>query len=284
MSASQELAIDPGPLTRPLPPGDLGRWLRYWDLVRRYHRYRVEGLDHLLGPSPVLIVGYHGRPVAHDICVLQNVLWDRLGYLPHGVVHAGLAQTARSKRFFEAVGAVWGDSPALVDAVARGEHLVVTPGGSKEGCRPNTQRYRVNWGRRRGYLRLALRLGLPIVPVACAGTDDAWFGLNDGDAWGRRLRLPGGLPAWLGLGLTGLWPLALPRPVRFHQLVGAPIDLRADPALDLDDPAALDVLHARVSGAVQDLLHRAQLRQEMHRHGHLATASPVALDPATATE
>jgi 1-acyl-sn-glycerol-3-phosphate acyltransferase len=272
--------IDPGPFTRPLPPGDLGRWLRLWDLVRRWHRYRVEGLEHLVEGGPALIVAYHGRPIAHDVCVLQGVLWDRLGYLPHGVVHAGLARMDRSRRFFESIGAVFGDGPALEEAVARGEHLVVTPGGSREGCRPRGQRHRVHWGGRRGYLRLALRLGLPIVPVACAGTDDAWIGLNDGDAWGRRLGLPAGVPAWLGLGLTGLWPFALPLPVPFVQVIGPRIDLRADPALDLEAPGGLDALHARVSGAVQDLLHRAELRREMARHAHFEAGGASALDRA----
>ena len=230
----------------------LGAYLAAWRFYRRYFRYSVEGFEHLTGGGSALIVGYHGRPVAYDLCILLVEVYERLGYFPHGVVHAA-AQEVRGLRWLsDGLGFVSGDGEAMARAVARGEHVVVLPGGTREGCRSFRSRYQVDWGRRMGYLRLALKYGLPVVPVAARGVDDAYLGLNDGHAWGKRLNMPARLPAWLGLGPLGPWPLSPPFPVRIKQRVGVPIHL--PPELDPRDDAAMAHWHGRVTEAVQALL------------------------------
>lgn len=224
--------------------------------LRRWHRYTCEGLDTLLGDEPFLVVGYHGRPIAHDLILLQEAILARKGYRPHAIVHRTLYDHPLSAPLFRGLGMLPGDGPELDAAVRRGEHIIVTPGGTREGLRSVRHRHQVRWGGRVGYLRLALRLGLRIVPVAAHGTDHTFIGLNDGEATARRLRLPPGYPAWLGLGLGGIWPLALPFPARFRQIVGAPIDPAAG-GLTADAPRdALLPLHRAVKDAVQGLLDR----------------------------
>ena len=66
-------------------------WLGYWRWMRRWHRYSVEGLDRLLAPGPKLVVGYHGRPVALDLCMLQSLLWDERRLLPRAIMHGTAA-------------------------------------------------------------------------------------------------------------------------------------------------------------------------------------------------
>ena len=85
-----------------------------------------------------------------------------------------------------------GDGPALAAAVRRGEHLIVTPGGAQEACRRWDDSYRVHWGEHVGYVRLAVKYGLPIVPVGAAGADGTYIGLNDGPAFGRALGILAG--------------------------------------------------------------------------------------------
>jgi len=139
------------------------------------------------------------------------------------------------------------EGKATRDALrARGEHLIVAPGGMREAMRPFWGNGSVNLGDRRGYLRLALRHGLPIVPAVAAGIDDTFLGLNDGYALSRRLFGRGDLPAWLALGVGGVWPLALPFPVKLRQRIGAPI------RLDPDTP--IDAAHARVTATLQAML------------------------------
>jgi 1-acyl-sn-glycerol-3-phosphate acyltransferase len=249
------------------PGGALARtaWFTYWDLMRGYHRFEVRGLSHLDQAGPALVVGYHGRPIAHDLCMLQALLHERRGRggavpEPRPILHEAFERLPVLRWLVEGVGFVTGDGEALARTVARGDPVIVTPGGTREGCRSSRERYRVAWGDRVGYIRLALKYKLKIIPTAAAGVDDTYLGLNDGYAWGKRLRLPARLPAWLGVGPLGLWPLSPPFPVKITQHIGPPIDLGEHGPIDPADRAALLTLHRRVVSAVQALLDGARAR------------------------
>lgn len=230
-------------------------WNRYFRMLRRWHRYTVVGLEHILVDRPYLLVGYHGRPIAFDLCMLTTVVYEHLGYFPHAIFHASLGR-GRGGRILADLGFVTADGPGLAAAVDAGEHVIVTPGATREGCRSFRDRYRVNWGGRVGYLKLALRYGLPVVPIAGHGVDDAYIGLNDGYALGKRLGLPQGIAPWIALGPLGLAPLSPTFPVKVTQHIGAPIDLTADGPVDIEDRDALNRLNDRVKAAVQALLDR----------------------------
>jgi hypothetical protein len=233
-------------------------WLTAFRALRRYHRYEVLGMEHLERPGAVLIVSYHGRPLALDNCMLTVSVYERLGYLPHGVIHGYFGENPALRWLIDGLGFVTGDGEEIAQAVAQGEHILVQPGGTREGCRSVRHRYEVDWGERIGYLRLALKYRLPIVPVAGAGVDDGYIGLNDGYVWGQRLGLPHRLPLWLGVGIGGLWPLALPLPVKMTQIIGEPIDLHLRERIDREDRQALLTVHRVVIHAVQALLDQGQ--------------------------
>jgi hypothetical protein len=246
--------------------GQLARdsWLALWRAMRVYHRYEVRDFERLRRPRGALLVGYHGRPIAFDMCMLTSVIHERLGYLPHGVVHRSLVAHRWSAAIVDALGFVAGDGPAIAYAVERGEHLLVQPGGTREGFRSHAHRYCVDWGDRLGYLKLALRHRMAILPVVAKGVDDAFIGLNDGYRLGKRLGVPHGVPVWFGVGAGGLWPFCAPLPVKVVQLVGEAIEFDdlSDPAtgrpVEHDDPDGLRRLHRRVARTVQDLLDAAQ--------------------------
>jgi 1-acyl-sn-glycerol-3-phosphate acyltransferase len=240
-------------------------WFAYWDLMRRYHRFEVRGLEHVERSGPALLVGYHGRPIAHDLCMLQALLHERRRRSPgrgvpepRPVIHEAFDRVPVLRWLVEGVGFVTGDGEAMARTIARGDPIIVTPGGTREGCRSSRERYRVAWGDRVGYVRLALRYRLKIIPTAATGVDDTYFAVNDGYAWGKRLGLPAKLPAWLGVGPLGLWPLSPPFPMKITQHIGAPIDLDARGPVDPADRGALLALHRQITGAVQALLDDAR--------------------------
>lgn len=229
-------------------------WQGWWRLMRRYHRFRTFGLDHLAGSESRLVVGYHGRGVAHDLCMLSVTIHDAFGYLPHGIVHAAARTLPVARNVIEQLEMIPGDDEETVRTIiGRGEHIIVAPGGTREACRPITDRYRVDWGGRTGYLRFAARYGLSVVPVAAAGVDDTYIGLNDGYRTGKRLGMPLKLPVWFGLGV-GVFPLSLPLPARITQIIGEPIPVDVDP----DDDDGLAELNRRVVEQVQSQLDHAR--------------------------
>lgn len=235
-------------------------WLAYFRGLSAYHRYEVEGLHHL-DRGPALIVGYHGRPLAYDLCMLSVACFDRYGYLPHGIVHDVFMHNRFTRAWVDGMGFVTGDGPELASALQRGEHILVAPGGIREAARSGAVQNQVDWGHRVGYLRLALKYRLPVVPVAATGSDAMYLGLFDGNVVTKKFKQIAGfappLPIWLGIGPLGIYPLTPPFPVKSRQIVGEPIDLLAEGPVNVKDRAALEHLHARVTAAVQALLDQA---------------------------
>jgi len=233
-----------------------GAWISYWRFWQRYHRYTVEGLQNLDGSRAKLIVGYHARGVAMDMCMLTVAVFDRYGYLPHGFLHRSVENVWYGRWLAQSLGFVVKDRPSLAVAVERGEHLVTTPGGGQEGLRPFWRRYTVCWGEGLGYVRLAVKYGLQIVPVGCRGADDLFIGLNDAEATGKAIRVPMnfGYAFWLALGPLGFYPFSPPYPVRLMQRIGTPIDPFEHGRVELDDEEGLRRIHVRVVDAVQTIL------------------------------
>ena len=203
-----------------------GAWLRLFRLAQRYFRFEVEGFEHLRGPA-ALLVGYHGGPWSLDVFMLSAKLHDELGHLPRAVFLSTWGAVPVLRDMVEALDGLYGP-PTEADVAlmrARGQHLVVLPGGTREALRPFWRRGRVDFGARRGYLQVALRHGLPVIPTVGLGVDKTFIGVSDGYATSKRLFSTGDIPLWLGLGVGGVWPLAMPFPVRITQRVGAPIDV-----------------------------------------------------------
>jgi 1-acyl-sn-glycerol-3-phosphate acyltransferase len=217
---------------------------RFW---MQYFRFETEGFEMLATTESSLIVGYHGGPWTFDLWMLAARMYDELGYFPRASWHPIWWRFPALRGAVVDLGGLPGP-PTDADVIgikSRGEHLVVAPGGTREALRPFWRNYRVDFGGRRGYLRLALAHDLPILPVVSSGLDETFLGLNDGHALSKRLFGGQEIPAWLGLGLGGIWPLALPFPVKIRQRIGPPIHLGDE---------SLDTAHARVTSTLQSML------------------------------
>jgi 1-acyl-sn-glycerol-3-phosphate acyltransferase len=218
---------------------------RFW---MRYFRYETEGFEILADTEPSLIVAYHGGPWTFDLWMLGTRMYDELGYFPRASWHRNWWRVPAVGDVVTELGGMpgpAGDSD-IIAIKSRSEHLVMAPGGTREALRPFWQSQRVDFGHRRGYLRLARTHDLPIIPVVATGLDETFLGLNDGYALSKRLFGRSDLPAWVALGMGGVWPFALPFPVKIRQRIGTPIS----PASFPDDEDA----HTHVTTTMQSML------------------------------
>jgi 1-acyl-sn-glycerol-3-phosphate acyltransferase len=249
-------------------------WMGYWRGMRRYHRFEVRGLQHILGSGPAMIVGYHGQPGARDLIMLQELLLREHGETTYAVTHDAVFRIPLLRDLAEGMELVSRERGAIADIIERGEKLIVAPGGIREAWSTVRDRYRLRW-RQSGYLKLALRHGLPIIPVVGAGAGDAFYSAYDAyrfwkPIW-KRTGLPEGFGLYLGIGPCGLWPFSPPFPARIVQYAGAPIDLIAEfgehGKIDPDDRAALDRINQQIAARMQDMLDRARAELRGRHHG-----------------
>jgi 1-acyl-sn-glycerol-3-phosphate acyltransferase len=141
---------------------------------------------------------------------------------------------------------------------------MVYPGGDLDAMRPFRHRNRIVFGGRRGYMRLALREGVPIVPVVAAGSHATFIIIDDLRWLARLLRADRCLrikvwPLTLSIpwGLT-LGPLFfyIPFPVRIRVEVLTPMRFARAGEEAASDEAYVGACAAEVEGAMQAALDR----------------------------
>jgi 1-acyl-sn-glycerol-3-phosphate acyltransferase len=226
-----------------------------WLLASLYFRADVRGLQRIPADGPVLMVGNHsGGNVPPDTFVFTLAFCSYFGVerpfyqLAHNLVVS--APPLASLRKFGTVAANH-DNARL--ALESGAALLVYPGGDYEVFRPFWERNKVDFGGRKGYVKLAREAGVPIVPIASVGGQESVFFLSRGQ-WLAKLLMVDKLlrlksvpialaPPW-GLvisDLTGHIPLPAKITVEAQEPISA-ADIEAQ-----DD----DTVHAAVMASLQ---------------------------------
>jgi len=122
--------------------------------------------------------------------------------------------------------------------------VVVFPEGYQALSKPFAERYRLKRFGRGGFVKLALRTGAPIVPVAIVGSEETSPMLG---------RLPA---SFLGLPFVPLTPLGpVPLPAKWSIRFGEPISMEGVPAEAADDLGEVQRLTERTREAIQGMLH-----------------------------
>lgn len=137
----------------------------------RYHDYRVEGLSHLPSEGAALLVLHHSL-ATYDGLLLAVRIWEETGRAPAGLGHDRLFTLPLVGRVTRGLGIRPASPEAGRELLRRGHLVGVAPGGMWEALRPSSERYQVRWSRRRGFVRLALEMQVPMVLAACPRADD----------------------------------------------------------------------------------------------------------------
>jgi 1-acyl-sn-glycerol-3-phosphate acyltransferase len=160
------------------------------------------------------------------------------------------------------LGAVPASTGEAESALARGACVLVYPGGDLEACRPWTQRGKVDFGGRKGFVRLALRCGVPVVPVAAHGGHHAIVVLTRGGRLARAAGLPklriNVFPLLAGppFGVNSVLTPPLPMPAHLTLGFLPPLDWTAYGPDAADDPAIVAACYDDITGRLQAAVNR----------------------------
>lgn len=231
-------------------------------LSELYFRAEVDGLDHIPAEGPVLLVGNHsGGTLIVDTFVFGQAFFDRFGTGRrfHALAHDLAMSIPGVREGLARYGTVPASPENMRRALDRGAALLVYPGGDHESYRPSSESETVDFAGRTGFVKLALELGVPIVPVVAIGGQETALFVGRG---GRAARLLGldrllrlkVLPVQFAppFGFTVFdLPGRIPLPAKIEIRVLPPIDLRDH--LDPDDPD-LDAGYALITERMQETL------------------------------
>lgn len=216
-----------------------------WLAVSAWYRPDLQGLHNVPDTGAGLIVGNHsGGLISPEVFISQLAVAAYQGIeRPFYQLAHRMVLNSPAAPILTRFGTVEADPNNARQVLAEGALLQVFPGGDYEVYRPSWQSARIDFGGRKGFLRLALEHDVPIIPqVALGGQETALF-VSRGERLARLLGVDRSLrlkvlPVVIGLP-TGLLPpfapfIPLPSKIVIRYL--PPIDLRAtygdDPDLD----------------------------------------------------
>src|SRR3954462_14266536 len=217
-------------------PDYIRRLLPLWRAVMNtYFRGEVRGLENIPPEGPSLLVGNHsGGTMIADTFVFTMDFYEHFGpdrrfhQLAHDIA-ARLPATGISR-----FGTVAASHDNARKAFERGAPVLVYPGGDYETYRPTWHGDRIEFGGRKGFIKLALEEGVPIVPVVSIGGQETALFVTRGeraaqlvglDRLARIKVLPVSIGPPLGINLLDL-PGRVPLPAKITLEVLPPIDLR----------------------------------------------------------
>lgn len=229
--------------------------------MRTWFRSSVTGMEHVPDGGALMVSNHSGGLLAMDVPILASAFFDEHGFdRPLHVLAHDMLFTGAADAFFKRCGFLPADREHAHAVLTAGSVTIVFPGGDYDTFRPTRVANRIDFNGRTGYVRTALRAGVPIVPVVSIGGQEQQYFLTRGEVIGRALHLEKLLrskyfPISFGFpfGLVGAFPPNLPLPTKITTRVLPAIDPVAELGPD-PDPAAVDeVVRGRMQEALDEL-------------------------------
>lgn len=233
------------------------------DAINLYFGTEIRGWENLPEDGPVLIVGNHsGGAETSDVApLLARWVRDRGSQAPLYMLGYDLLFTYPIiGPLLRRLGVVPASQATARRALKRGAAVVVFPGGDYEVFRPWRERNRIEFGGRTGFVELALRMQVPVVPMTIHGAHQSTFALTRG----RRLARAAGLQRlhikvfpfiWnIPLGLTPAFVPSVQLPSKVTVQFGTPLDWSRYGPEKAKDPEVVHRCYIELTGIMQRTL------------------------------
>jgi 1-acyl-sn-glycerol-3-phosphate acyltransferase len=230
-------------------------------LMDYYFRLEIAGWERI-PEEPSLLIGVHsGGPLTMDAWTVVLSWWRHFGERRalHGTAHDVLMGAPGLGSYFRRMGAVVPTRENLSVAFKKGDDVIIWPGGEVDAYRSFKKRDTAVLGGRKGFIRLAIREQVPIVPMATVGGHETLFVLSEGRGLAKVLKLKErmrsdvapitlSVPFCVTLHLTPFQHVPLPAKIRTEFL--EPIYFDSDPDKE-NDNAYVDRMYKEVESSIQ---------------------------------
>jgi len=197
-------------------------------VYRNWFRAEWEGLEKIPLTGGALIIANHAGAIPSDAPVIMHGIEEELGRPVYGLADHLFRALPVVGTMWSRVGGVPADPENAYRLLREQQQLVlVFPEGAKGTGKTYRERYQLRRFGRGGFVEIAMKAGVPIVPIAVVGAEESMPIAFKVRSLSRALKLP-------------YWP------VTFNQLVFGPVvgSLLYFPAkfrLRVLDPVVLDV-------------------------------------------
>jgi 1-acyl-sn-glycerol-3-phosphate acyltransferase len=228
----------------------VARWV-----YRHYFRAEAFGIEHVPPTGRIILVANHSGQLPFDGLVIGSACFLEMQKprLARAMVEFFVPTVPFASYLLSRWGQITGTPENCRRLLAHDEAVLVFPEGARGISKPFSKRYQLaEFGK--GFMRLALETGAPIVPVAVIGAEEQAPAINV-----KPLAKLLGIPALPVVPYPPFVPV-LPLPVKYRVYFGEPMRFTGDPD---DDDEVLDDKVKQVRNTIQSMLH-VGLRERQH--------------------
>ncbi len=230
----------------------------YDPVYRNWFRVEWEGLEKIPTDGGALLVANHAAAIPSDAPVIMHGIETELERPCYGL----------ADNFFRTVpviGTLWnrlGGLPAHPDNAYRllhdqGQLVLVFPEGAKGPAKTYDERYQLRRFGRGGFVEIAMRAGVPVVPIAVVGAEESMPTLVRIPSIARAFGLPY-MPLTANMLLAGPLGVAAYFPAKFKLKVLDPVHFDVPPGQERYSRSRImdesEAIRDRIQGALYEML------------------------------
>lgn len=220
----------------------------FLDLIERYLRVTVEGVRHIPQKGPYIIVANHSGYMGFDALMISHQVRKLRRRAPRIIAHRLWFLKPEISVHAHRLGLEPATFKNGLKLLNDRQSLILFPEGEEGNFKPTRYRYRLRKFRR-GFVRLALQTGVPIIPVVVIGAEETHITLSQ-IRWAKEL-----------FGIIIPVPLnVIPLPAKWKIKFLPPIRLKQDldRASDLREVTAIS---RQIRHGLQEEIHKQLLRR-----------------------
>lgn len=205
----------------------------YAPLYEKWHRVEWDGLDKIPATGGALLVSNHAGAIPADAPAIMHGIETTIGRPVYGLADEMFKKLPMVGTMWSRAGGVLAHPDNAYRLLREQQQLaLVFPEGTKGTGKTYGERYQLRRFGRGGFVQIAMRAGVPIIPIAVVGAEEAMPILWKSPQLAKVLGLPyvpltANMIAFAGLGpLGGL--LTLPAKIRIKVLDPVHFDVEPD--------------------------------------------------------
>ncbi|MFC1474566.1 lysophospholipid acyltransferase family protein [bacterium] len=243
-----------------------------------YFKVTTTGQENLPASGPAMLVGNHSGAINSPDMLMLFVAWYRhQGYdVPmHALAHDFFFRLPGLKDMLHSIGAMPASATAAAEIFRNDGFLLVYPGGERDAFKTFGSRNRIRFFGRRGFIRLAIRENVPIIPVCARGGHETLFIFTSSKKIARSLgldklfrmdSLPISFSIPWGIGIGPFIPY-IPFPIHIRIKFGEPIGFDQFTPEDAENDAIVESCHRQIVTTMQANLDSMSERKK-RRNAH----------------
>ncbi len=147
------------------------------EVIRRYLRVETEGMEHVPKTGGGIIISNHSGYAGFDALMIRNEVERAIDRRAHLLAHKLWFFGKPVRVVSEKMGLVEADINESLKILRRDDLLILFPEGEAGNFKPTNRRYRLQEFKR-GFIRLAMITGKPIIPSMVIGAEETHINLS----------------------------------------------------------------------------------------------------------